>query len=79
MSRLVIKILRRIHRITGVKAAALSVLHRMLAAGDRHPLVVMATLQRHYGSMLRLDGSGATSEAAAAEVSSHSTASMATS
>jgi DNA polymerase-3 subunit delta len=52
----------------GDTAAALSVLHRMLAAGDRHPLVVMATLQRHYGSMLRLDGSGATSEAAAAEV-----------
>lgn len=47
---------------------ALSVLHRMLAAGERHPLVVMATLQRHYGDMLRLDGSGATSEAQAAEV-----------
>lgn len=47
---------------------ALSVLHRMLAAGDRHPLVVMATLHRHYGDMLRLDGSGATSEAQAAEV-----------
>jgi DNA polymerase-3 subunit delta len=40
----------------------------MLAAGERHPLVVMATLQRHYGDMLRLDGSGATSEAAAAGV-----------
>jgi DNA polymerase-3 subunit delta len=47
---------------------ALLVLHRMLAAGERHPLVVMATLQRHYGDMLRLDGSGATSEAAAAGV-----------
>jgi DNA polymerase III subunit delta len=47
---------------------ALAVLHRMLAAGERHPLVIMATLQRHYGDMLRLDGSAATSEAEAAEV-----------
>ena len=47
--------------------SALTVLHRMMAAGERHPLVIMATLQRHYGDMLRLDGSGATSESEAAE------------
>ena len=52
----------------GDAGTALLVLHRMLAAGERHPLVVMATLQRHFGDMLRLDGSGATSEPEAATV-----------
>jgi DNA polymerase-3 subunit delta len=47
---------------------AVAQLHRMMEAGDRHPLVIMATLHRHYASMLRLDGSGATNENAAAEV-----------
>lgn len=41
-------------------------LRRMLGAGDRHPLQVMVTLQSHYERMLRLDGSGATDEKAAA-------------
>jgi DNA polymerase-3 subunit delta len=40
----------------------------MIGAGDRHPLVVMATLHRHYASMLRLDGSGATNENEAADL-----------
>jgi DNA polymerase-3 subunit delta len=44
---------------------ALHALRRLLAAGDRHPLVILATLHRHYGSMLRLDGAGASSEAEA--------------
>lgn len=45
---------------------ALKLLHRMLEAGDRHPLVVLATLQRHIQMMLRVDGSGITTEAEAA-------------
>jgi len=47
---------------------ALVMLHRMLHAGDRHPLQVMAILNNHYGRMLRLDGSGAHDERAAADV-----------
>ncbi|HET7487599.1 MAG TPA: DNA polymerase III subunit delta [Acidimicrobiales bacterium] len=45
---------------------ALAQLHRMLEAGDRHPLVVMATLHRHYAAMLRLDGAGVADDQAAA-------------
>ena len=52
----------------GDTAAALERLHRMLDAGERHPLVVMATLHRHYAAMLRLDGSRARDEKAAAEM-----------
>jgi DNA polymerase-3 subunit delta len=47
---------------------AVAVLHRMLGSRDRHALVVLGTLHRHYGAMLRLDGSGAESDAAAAEL-----------
>lgn len=50
----------------GDPAAALVQLHRMLEGGDRHPLAVMASLHRHYASMLRLDGSGVVDEMAAA-------------
>jgi DNA polymerase-3 subunit delta len=53
---------------SGSTELAISQLHRMLAAGDRHPLVVMATLHRHYASMLRLDGSGVATENQAAEI-----------
>jgi DNA polymerase-3 subunit delta len=52
----------------GDTEGALSHLHRMLGAGERHPLVVMATLHRHYSSMLRLDGAGVSSESEAASV-----------
>ncbi len=38
---------------TAVKAA-----RRLLGPGGRHPFQMLATLHRHYGSMLRLDGSG---------------------
>ena len=41
--------------------------HRMLGGG-RHPLQVTASLHGHYQRMLRLDGSGVTSEAEAAEL-----------
>jgi DNA polymerase III subunit delta len=50
----------------GDPAAAVAVLARMLGAGGRHPLQVMVTLQVHVERMLRLHGSGASSEADAA-------------
>jgi DNA polymerase-3 subunit delta len=52
----------------GETAKALSVLHRMLVAGDTHPLVVMALLHRHYRQMLALDGAGVTSPEQAAQL-----------
>jgi DNA polymerase III subunit delta len=52
----------------GQADVALDRLHRMLHGGGRHELQVMATLQGHYGRVLRLDGSGARSEKEAAEV-----------
>ncbi len=52
----------------GETAKALGVLHRMLVAGDTHPLVVMTMLHRHYRQALRLDGAGVTSADQAAQV-----------
>lgn len=52
----------------GDAPTALALLHRLIKGGDRHPLVVMATLHRHYGQMLRLDGAGARDEKQAAQV-----------
>jgi DNA polymerase III delta subunit len=49
----------------GDSAMALEVLTRQLAAG-RHPLQLLATLTRHYGALLRLDGAEIHDEAAAA-------------
>jgi len=51
---------------SGDTQTALAQLRRMLEGGQRHPLVVMATLQRHVGALLKLDGSDVTSEAEAA-------------
>jgi len=50
----------------GDTAASLSALQRLISGGERHPLVIMATLHRHYAAMLRLDGSGIRTEAEAA-------------
>ncbi len=47
---------------------AVSVLHRMMGAGDRHPLVVLATLHKHFGGMLRLDGIGVADDNAAGSI-----------
>lgn len=47
---------------------ALDRLARMLGAGERHPLQLLATLHTHYGRMLRLDGEAALDEKAAAKV-----------
>jgi DNA polymerase-3 subunit delta len=51
----------------GRTAPALEVLHRMLSAGETHPLVVLALLHKHYRQMLRLDGSGVTTADHAAD------------
>jgi DNA polymerase-3 subunit delta len=40
----------------GDTAGAVTALRRMMGAGERHPLVVMAILHTHYTRMLRLDG-----------------------
>jgi DNA polymerase III subunit delta len=50
----------------GRTEVALSLLHRLLGAGDRHPLVVLAIVERHLSSIVRVDGPGITSEAQAA-------------
>ena len=50
----------------GDAATALTHLHRLVHGGDRHPLVVLATLHRHFGQMLRLDGAGVRNEQDAA-------------
>jgi DNA polymerase-3 subunit delta len=50
----------------GATAEALGLLHRMLEAGTRHPLQVMATLHTHYARLARLDGADARNETEAA-------------
>ena len=50
----------------GDAEAALTALARLTGAGERHPLVILASLHRHYAAMLRLDGSGIRSEQDAA-------------
>jgi DNA polymerase-3 subunit delta len=51
----------------GQTEVALKVLHRLLEAGARHPLVVLAVLQRHFGNVLRVQSPAIGSEAEAAE------------
>jgi DNA polymerase-3 subunit delta len=46
---------------------ALQLLHRLTDAGGRHPLVVLAILQRHFGNILRVQSPSIASEAQAAE------------
>jgi DNA polymerase-3 subunit delta len=50
----------------GDTTRALTLLGRMLHAGDRHPLQVMAVLHAHYAKLARLDGIDARTEAEAA-------------
>ena len=50
----------------GDTAGALLALRRMSAGGERHPLATLATLHRHFGAILRLEGSGVRSETEAA-------------
>ena len=51
----------------GDTSKALNTLSRMMSAGDRHPLQILATLHRHVGAMLRLDGEDSFGEADAAK------------
>ncbi|MDQ6783380.1 MAG: DNA polymerase III subunit delta [Actinomycetota bacterium] len=51
---------------SGNTDVALGALHRLLEAGERHPLVVHAIIARHVGSLLRVDGPAITTEEAAA-------------
>jgi DNA polymerase-3 subunit delta len=53
---------------SGKIEVALDKLHRMIEAGGRHPLQIMATLQTHYLRMLRLDGAPIAGEKQAAEL-----------
>jgi DNA polymerase-3 subunit delta len=53
---------------SGDTAAALGHLHRMMEAGGRHPLVIMATLHNHVANMLRVDGADIGGEAEAAQL-----------
>ena len=46
---------------------ALKLLHRLMEAGSRHPLVVLAILHRHFGSILRVQSPDIATEAQAAE------------
>ena len=47
----------------GETAKALTLLGRMMHAGGRHPLQIMAILHNHYANLAKLDGAGARSEA----------------
>jgi DNA polymerase III subunit delta len=51
---------------SGHTEVALGRLHRLLGAGDRHPLVVLAIIERHLTSILRVDGPSITTEKQAA-------------
>ena len=46
--------------------AAIAALSRLVGPGERNPFQVLALLHRHFGAMLRLDGSGITDEDSAA-------------
>ncbi|MEN9505848.1 MAG: polymerase delta subunit [Actinomycetota bacterium] len=47
---------------------ALTLLHRMMGSGERHPLQVMSILHSHYAKMLRIDGTEARDEATVAQL-----------
>ena len=51
----------------GEPEVALTVLHRLMDAGARHPLVVLAILHRHFGNILRVQSPEIASESQAAE------------
>jgi DNA polymerase-3 subunit delta len=52
---------------SGDAPAALTALHRLLEAGDRHPLVVLAVLHRHVQSILKVDSPSIRTDSQAAE------------
>jgi DNA polymerase-3 subunit delta len=52
---------------SGDTTKALTLLGRMMHAGGRHPLQIMAIVHNHYANLAKLDGAGARSEADAME------------
>jgi DNA polymerase-3 subunit delta len=52
---------------TGNTTEALALLRRMMHAGGRHPLQIMAIMHGHYSNLAKLDGAEARSEADASE------------
>jgi DNA polymerase-3 subunit delta len=52
----------------GDSTQAVAALHRLLGGGERHPMQVLATLHRHYGAMLALDGADVVDEESAASL-----------
>jgi DNA polymerase-3 subunit delta len=50
----------------GDTTRSLQLLHRMMRAGERHPLQVMSVLHGHYSKMMYLDGAEARDEVSAA-------------
>ena len=52
----------------GDVGSAVTLVQRMMGAGERHPLAIMAPLQTHYLRMVRLDGASARGEKDAAAV-----------
>ena len=50
----------------GRTEVALELLHRLMEAGERHPLVILSILARHVQGILRVDGAGIGTEAQAA-------------
>lgn len=52
----------------GQTELAITLLHRVMEAGGRHPLVVLAILQRHFGNILRVQSPEVSGEAMAAEI-----------
>ena len=50
----------------GDVATSIELLQRMMTAGDRHALAIMATIQSHYLRMVKLDGAGVRGEKDAA-------------
>ena len=52
----------------GDTTLSLSLLHRMMGSGERHPLQVMAILHGQYSKLLKLDGADARDEQSAAQV-----------
>ncbi len=52
----------------GDTTKSLLLLHRLMRAGERHPLQVMAILHNHYTKLLTLDGANANDESSVAAV-----------
>jgi DNA polymerase-3 subunit delta len=50
----------------GQPALALQLLHRLMSAGERHPLVVLAILHRHFSNVLKVQAPSVRTEAQAA-------------